>query len=106
MQSTNCIGNFVAILTLVSIIQPSQTLHAVSAETATHIWGNLCYLKQQQVRYTQGKITAEELSNRNQRCLRKMMRLANAARSHDVDIMRELNLRMEPEKRSSRRASR
>lgn len=78
-------------------LNPSNTVHeehAIAKSNASLIWGYYFYLRQQQKRYGEGKLTREELKTRFTKSLKLMLRLATVARSQEADYIREWNKRM------------
>lgn len=77
-----------------SLFNNPQEEHTIAKNNASLIWGYYFYLRQQQKRYGEGKLTREELKSRYTKSLRLMLRLATIARSQEADYIREWNKRM------------
>lgn len=78
-------------------LNPSSSAHeehAIAKNNASLIWGYYFYLRQQQKRYGEGKLTREELKTRYTKSLKLMLRLATVARSQEAEYIREWNKRM------------
>lgn len=73
-------------------------------ENASLIWGYIHFLKVQRRKYAEGKITSEEVKNRNHRCIRKIDKLVSVARSQEIDFIKEWNKKFNslPSRKSSR----
>jgi hypothetical protein len=70
-------------------------LALAARDNAGFIWGLLCFIKQQQIKYIEGKITSEQLKDRNQQCIKKLLRLVQVARSQEVEVLAEWNERLD-----------
>jgi tetratricopeptide (TPR) repeat protein len=68
--------------------------YGLSKSNAALIWGYYFYLRQQQKRYGEGKLTREELKVRYTKSLRYILRLATVARSQESEAIKELNKKL------------
>lgn len=66
----------------------------ISRSNAALIWGYYFYLRQQQKRYGEGKLTREELRVRYTKSLKMMQKLASVARSQETEYIKEWNKRI------------
>jgi tetratricopeptide (TPR) repeat protein len=66
----------------------------ISRSNASLIWGYYFYLRQQQKRYGEGKLTREELKVRYTKSLKVMLKLATVARTQETEYIKEWNKRM------------
>jgi hypothetical protein len=73
----------------------TDELTLAARDNAGFIWGLLCFIKEQQLKYIEGKITAEQLKDRNQQCIKKLLRLVHVARSQEIELLSEWNERLD-----------
>lgn len=62
-------------------------------DNATLIWGQFYYMNKQRHKYSDGKITSEELKTRNTQCLKNLIKLISIARSQEPQFINEMNRR-------------
>eukprot|EP01130_Rhizamoeba_saxonica_P005826 TRINITY_DN2309_c0_g1_i3.p1 TRINITY_DN2309_c0_g1~~TRINITY_DN2309_c0_g1_i3.p1 ORF type:complete len:875 (+),score=170.29 TRINITY_DN2309_c0_g1_i3:504-3128(+) len=66
-------------------------LEKAQKETSWRLWGYIQYMKNQTRNFTDKKISKDELRSRNEKCIRKMIRTATIARTHDYEQMNANN---------------
>eukprot|EP01122_Echinamoeba_exundans_P013179 TRINITY_DN5714_c0_g1_i2.p1 TRINITY_DN5714_c0_g1~~TRINITY_DN5714_c0_g1_i2.p1 ORF type:complete len:2539 (-),score=478.97 TRINITY_DN5714_c0_g1_i2:1244-8860(-) len=79
---------------------------AAVREMAYNLWGYLSYVRQQELRNVEGKISHAELHERCEKVVRKMLRIAQTARSSEPEQIVQMNERSDMQARLARRASR
>jgi tetratricopeptide (TPR) repeat protein len=79
---------------------------AAVREMAFNLWGYLSYVRQQELRNVEGKISHAELHERCEKVVRKMLRIAQTARSSEPEQIVQMNERSDMQARLARRASR
>lgn len=93
-----------------STLSPGRALlekkEAAVREMAFNLWGFLSYVRQQELRNVEGKITHSELHERCEKVVRKILRIAQTARSSEPEQIVQMNEKTDMQSRLARRASR